>query len=107
MNSSHQDRLEVLKPPAGLTLIERLVGITNIAIRAALLLPVLTGAKARVKAINCVNNNRQVMLARKLYVDDNIGTILPLWINVGAIGHNYQRTDELARWARNHTGLTP
>ncbi len=69
------------------TLIELLVVIAIIAILAALLLPALARAKARAKAINCVSNDRQVMLATKLYMDDNNGTILPLWINVGADGY--------------------
>jgi len=71
----------------GFTLIELLVVIAIIAILAALLLPALTAAKAKAKAINCVSNDRQVMLATKLYMDDNGGTILPMWINVGAAGY--------------------
>ena len=54
---------------------------------AALLLPALSMAKGKARAINCVSNNRQVMLATKLYMDDSSGTILPLWINVGAPGY--------------------
>ena len=74
-------------PRVGFTLIELLVVIAIIAILAALLLPALTAAKTRAKAINCVSNERQIMLATKLYMDDNGGTILPLWINVGAGGY--------------------
>jgi len=53
------------------TLIELLVVIIIIAILAALLLPVL--AKARQKALNvqCMSNEKQLLYAWKLYIDDN------------------------------------
>ena len=51
-----------------------------------MLLPALSKAKDKAKSIHCVSNEKQVMLATKLYLDDNGGTILPLWINTGAGG---------------------
>jgi prepilin-type N-terminal cleavage/methylation domain-containing protein/prepilin-type processing-associated H-X9-DG protein len=53
------------------TLLELLVVIAIIAILAALLLPVLSKAKARAKAIQCQGNLTQLQLAWQMYVNDH------------------------------------
>ena len=53
------------------TLIELLVVIAIIAILAALLLPVLSAAKRKAAQAVCNNNQKQLGLGVKMYVDDN------------------------------------
>ncbi len=63
----------------GFTLIELLVVIAIIAILAGMLLPALAKAKAKGQGIMCMNNTKQLMLAWKLYVEDNNGKIPPAY----------------------------
>jgi len=53
------------------TLIELLVVIAVIAVLAAMLLPVLTRAKASAQLIQCKNNERQMGIGMVAYVQDN------------------------------------
>lgn len=58
------------------TVVELLVVIAVIAILAGLLLPAVAKAKTKGQGIQCMNNHRQLMLAWRMYNDDNNDQLL-------------------------------
>ena len=75
--------------PGAFTLLELLTVIAIIAVLAGILLPALSRARERARAISCLNNTRQLLVAWQIYAGDNAER-LPY--NVGMAGSSF-RTD--------------
>ena len=83
------------------TLIELLVVIAIIAILAGMLLPALSAAREKARAISCVNNQRQVTLLHLSYTDSSKG-----YFCVSYDGNSlYWNVGMDASWNKNQPGI--
>jgi prepilin-type N-terminal cleavage/methylation domain-containing protein/prepilin-type processing-associated H-X9-DG protein len=100
----------LLQERNGFTLIELLVVIAIIAILAGLLLPALARARTRAQGVMCMNNGRQLMLAWRLYAEDNRDSLLAAedgfpgrpnwfsgWMDFTPSRVNYEITNDLVK----------
>src|SRR5467141_3855917 len=71
------------------TLIELLVVIAIIAILAAMLLPALTKAKLKAQGVQCMNNHRHLMLAWRMYSEENRDVLLFATADAGSVYEQY------------------
>jgi prepilin-type N-terminal cleavage/methylation domain-containing protein len=89
---------QVSPDQSGFTLIELLVVIAIIAILAAMLLPAMGRARLKAQGVQCMNNGKQIMVAWRLYCDDNADRVPTAW---GYADSDWIPFDDEMSWTGN------
>src|SRR5215469_12431631 len=91
-----------MKIRRGFTLIELLVVIAIIAVLVALLLPVLSNAKRKAAQVACINNQKQLAIGIKMYLEDNNGA----FPGIASRAYGYHSQDWIY-WRTNTANYPP
>jgi prepilin-type N-terminal cleavage/methylation domain-containing protein/prepilin-type processing-associated H-X9-DG protein len=89
---------DVRVPPDGFTLIELLVVIAIIAILAAMILPVLSRAQMKARQVNCLSNQKQLIMAWLIYADENNDVLVVNANNVAQAAGVVGWVDDIMQW---------
>ena len=84
--------------PNGFTLIELLVIVAMLAVLTAVVLPALAGTKPNAPAFQCLNNQRQLILAWQMYANDNNGLLPPNEYPYTTTYYTYANKYQLKNW---------
>lgn len=72
-----QNRQTTRRQPAAFTLVELLVVIGTLTLLTVMLAPALAGAKPDRHAVQCLDNERRIVQAWRMYADDNNDLLAP------------------------------
>ena len=101
--------MTVTRRRAAFTLVELLVVIGIIALLISILLPSLSAARESASRARCLSNNRQLVVASVMYVDDNdLRTPDAAWDNGNVFGNPYSPRGSKERgWGGPYEPGTP